>query len=199
MSFSRRSSNSTPDAVFEQYNTYEVASSLTTSKYIANDISNNKRYAYRATATLVGVASVRPYDPIYLDGLSNGMAGYWTVLSVKHIFNSRAMEYMLEVELGTDILGDVDPTAGTRAEVRDVQGELSGQSISLATSILEDIPMSVNDSSLIDTDYVAPTASVVPGFDATPTDISLGVYAEAAPTPSKPKNVSNWRAGMITI
>ena len=104
------------EATFEQHHVYEVATSLTDSKYIANDIANSKRYAYRAKATLVGVASVRPYDPIYLHGLSNGMSGYWTVLAVKHIFGGMAMRYMMEVEVGTDVLGDTNPAAGTNPD-----------------------------------------------------------------------------------
>lgn len=191
-------SNSQPgvssDATFEQHHVYEVATSLTDSKYIANDLANSKRYAYRARVTLVGVASVRPYDPIYLAGLSNGMSGYWTVLAVKHIFGGMAMRYMMEVEVGTDVLGDTNPAAGTNPDVRDVQAELSGQSLKIAETVLQDIPLMVNSTPLFETAGIAPTIATVAPYNATPASISLGVYAETSPVPKSTANVTKWTA-----
>jgi hypothetical protein len=195
-SFSNAQPNITSDSTFEQHHVYEVATTLTDSKYIANDLSNSKRYAYRAKATLVGVASVRPYHPVYLNGLSNGMSGYWTVLAVKHIFGGMPMKYMMEVELGTDTLGDTDPLAGTRSEVRDVQAEISGQSLNIADTVLQDIPLTINATQLFEIAGI-PTSSIVDPYNATPSNTSLGIYAETFPVPKTVSNTTKWTARAI--
>jgi len=190
--FSNSQTGVASEATFEQHHVYEVATSLTDSKYIANDLANSRRYAYRAKATLVGVASVRPYDPIYLEGLSNGMSGYWTVLAVKHIFGGMAMKYMMEVEVGTDVLGDTNPAAGTNPDVRDVQAELSGQSLKVAETVLQDVPLMINSTQLFEISGISPTVSVVAPYDSTPADIYLGVYSETSPIPKNTSNVIKW-------
>ncbi len=194
--FSNARTGVASDSIFEQHHVYEVATSLTDSKYIANDLANSKRYAYRAKATLVGVASVRPYDPVYLSGLSNGMSGYWTVLAVKHIFGGMPMKYMMEVELGTDTLGDTDPEAGTRPEVRDVQAEIAGQSLKIAETILQDIPLTINSTQLLEIAGIPKSSTVAP-YSATPASISLGVYAETFPVPQTTSNTTKWTARSI--
>lgn len=154
--FSKVSSSSKPKAKYKKYQTHEVTTSLTESKLIANDLAEAKRYAYRARAVLVGNASIRPYEPIYIDGVPNGMSGYWTVLKVIHIFGGPQANYMLEVELGTDVIGEPNPEAYKVVETRDVNAELSGQSVEPSPSKLIDYSFSVNNSPM----YVAPVQSV---------------------------------------
>ncbi len=190
---SKRYSNAKAKAKWKSYNPFEVADSLTDSKLIASDISDARRYAYRAKATLVGDARVKPYEPIYLDGLPNGMSGYWTVLSVKHIFGSEMARYMLEVELGTDVLGETDVNAYKKQQYRDVIGDLAGQSIKTADSRLIDYSLSVNDSALTTPDKTSPV--VKPKATAlTPDATSPDLYQTDVPDFSSVKRTMSWSA-----
>lgn len=183
------------NAQYTRHHTYEVAKSNTEAKYIANDLANAKRYAYRAKVVLLGDASVRPYDPIYLDGLPNGLSGYWTVLSVKHKFNDTDVQYKMELEVGTDRLGDVNTEAYRAIPTRNVEAELAGQSLEPAKSKLIDIASSVNASSLIpDYGTTTPTPITTRSATAVPTSISDKPYNYDAPTPKKDVTASRWVA-----
>lgn len=182
-------------ASFQSHHVYEVASSFADSQQIANDYSNANKYQHRAKVSIVGHAPLRPYDPIYLDGLPNGMSGYWTVLSVKHIFGGRPADYLQELVVGTDKLGDVNPNAKNNSSYRDVQSELAGQSIDLANTVLTEYSLSPNASSLYESygdtnptqvNTVSPTA--VPNLSDTD-DFSTG-----APDLSQITNVIKWTA-----
>lgn len=183
------------NAQYTKHHIYEVAKNKAEAKYIANDIANAKRYAYRAKVTVLGDASVRPYDPIYLDGLPNGMSGYWTVLSVKHLFNNIDVQYKMELEVGTDKIGDTNPDAYKANMYRDVQAELAGQSLDPAKSKLLSVSASVNSQSL-SPNYgnTSPTSIVTPAFNAVPASITTNVYSYDTPTPVKNKDISRWTA-----
>jgi hypothetical protein len=191
--FSKVSSSSKPKAKFKRHQVHEVTTSLTESKLIASDLADAKRYAYRAKAVLVGEATVKPYEPIYLDGLPNGMSGYWTVLKVTHIFGGTTANYMLEVELGTDVLGDTNPDASTASDTRDVNAEIAGQKIEPSPSILVDYAFSVNNTQL----YTPPIKSV----NIKPTDTALttdptspNLYQNDVPDFSAVKRTTAWSA-----
>ena len=113
-------------APFTRHQSHEVATSLTQAKQVAQDLAENERYLYRATATLLGDVELAPYDAIYLDNLPGGMTGWWTVLSVRHIFG-HGITYKCEVELGTDQLG-LGAGAPPNMNYRDVDAELAGAS-----------------------------------------------------------------------
>lgn len=180
---------------YKRHYAYEVASSLTEAKYIANDLANMKRYAYRAKVVTIGNASVRPYDPIYLDGLPNGMSGYWTVLSVVHVFGGKDSEYKMEMEVGTDRLGDTNPDANKNAELRDVEGELSGQAIVPGESLLVSVAASVNSSPLVTPSGTAtPTTAVTPSATAVPTSITSNPYDVSYPVPQSKTDTVKWVA-----
>lgn len=182
-------------AQYTKHHIYEVAKNKTEAKYIANDIANAKRYAYRAKVILLGDASVRPYDPIYLDGLPNGMSGYWTVLSVKHIFNNIDVQYKMELEVGTDKVGDVNTNASTATVYRDVQAELAGQSLDPSSSTLINIPSSVNSNPLVPNyGTTSPTTVVTSAYDAVPLTISTDPYSYSYPTPIKTQDTVKWVA-----
>lgn len=183
-------------AAFKKHQVYEVATSLTESKYIANDIANAKRYAFRATVHIVGNPNVKPYEPIYLDGLPNELAGYWTVLSVKHILGGEPANYMMEVEVGTDIIGDTNPDAWKAMDQRDIVGELSGQSLTQSKSTLSDYSFSVNDSSLTPTyGKTLPTAAVKKKATSVPeTIVPTDPYSVTPPDFSNVKRTVKWVA-----
>jgi hypothetical protein len=146
--FSNNNSDGTQTAFFKTHYPHEVIKDLTNSKQVAQAFSDTKKYQHRAKVTIVGHAPLRPYDPIYLDGLPNGMSGYWTVLSVEHIFGGRVAKYLMSIEVGTDKIGDTDSKAKSRADTRDVQGDFAGQSLIASPSKLAEYNLSPNSSTL---------------------------------------------------
>jgi hypothetical protein len=143
---------------------------------------------------IVGTADLRPYDPIYLDGLPNGMSGYWTVLSLKHIFNGRVANYMLELVVGTDIIGDTSTTAYLNANTRDVQAELAGQSLTAAPSQLIDRNPAINASSLFPNyGTTPPTPQVSPNASAVP-NLTGDQFLNGGPDLSAIKRTIQWTA-----
>lgn len=191
--WSKVTSSAKPKAKFKTHHVHEVATSLTESKLIASDLADAKRYAYRAKAVLVGNVLVKPYEPVYLDGLPNGMSGYWTVLSATHIFGGAQARYMLEVELGTDLLGDTNPEAKNVKDTRDVNAEISGQNMTASSSRLVDYSFSVNNSPL----YVPPVTSVVvtkPATAVTTDASSPNLYQNDIPDFSNVRRTTAWTA-----
>ena len=147
--FSNNKTGSQIDAAFTHHHVYEVANSLNDSKHIADDYNNAHRYQHKASVTVVGYPDLRPYDPIYLDGLPNGLSGYWTVLSVRHVFGGAPADYVLELEVGTDFIGDTNPDAYKKSTNRDVQADLAGQSLTPSGTTLTTYTVSPNSSPLV--------------------------------------------------
>ena len=121
------------------------------------------------------------------------MSGYWTVLKVTHIFGGTTANYMLEVDLGTDILGQTNPNAAKASDTRDVNAEIAGQKVEPSSSTLVDYSFSVNNKPM----YVAPTASVniKPSelkVDTDPTSPNL--YQNDIPDFSAVKRTTAWAA-----
>ena len=121
--FSKVSKNKPAVAAFRNHQVFDVATSLTESKYIANDYADANRYAYKASVLVVGNSTVKPYEPVYLDGLPNGLSGYWTVLSVTHVFGGQPAKYMMRFEVCTDVLGETNEDAYKAKDTRDVSGD----------------------------------------------------------------------------
>lgn len=193
--FSNDNSSADSTASFQSHHVYEVASSFADSQHIANDYNNANKYQHRATVSIVGHAPLRPYDPIYLDGLPNGMSGYWTVLSVKHIFGGRPADYMQELVVGTDALGDTNPNAKNNSSYRDVQSELAGQSIDLANTVLTEYSLSPNSSSLYETFGETKATQVNTLSPAgVPDVLDTEEFSNGAPDLSQVTNVIKWTA-----
>jgi hypothetical protein len=146
--FSTNKSDGKQTAVFKKHHPHEVIKDLTSSKHIAQSYNQANKYQHRAKVTIVGHATLRPYDPIYLDGLPNGMSGYWTVLSVEHVFGGRVAKYLMTIEVGTDVIGDIDSKAKDRSDTRDVQSDFAGQSLTTAPAKLTEYNLSPNSSNL---------------------------------------------------
>ena len=131
-------------SVFKKHYIHDSSNSLSESKQIADGYSENKKWQHRASVTVVGTPDLRPYDPIYLDGLPNGMSGYWTILSTVHVFGGAPANYMVMLEVGTDLIGDTDTKAAQRSRTRDIQAELSGQALIQQDVIMTDVKLSPN-------------------------------------------------------
>lgn len=115
---------------------HEVVDTSSKADALSEAQSSNSRYRYLAEATLLGYPNLRPYDPIYLDGLPDDMSGTWVVLSVVHVFNE-IMAYQMEVTLGSnDYLLSILPTKADKdilsnRQVRDMITSSDSESLVL--------------------------------------------------------------------
>jgi hypothetical protein len=80
---------------------HEVIDSPLKAQIVAEAQSSVSRYKYRASALLAGYPPLRPYDPIYLTGLDDGMSGVWVVIEINHQF-SIDLAYAMRVVLGSN-------------------------------------------------------------------------------------------------
>lgn len=188
-SFSKKS----PKPTFKKHYPFEVASSTNEAKLIAQAQNKNHKYQYMAEVTVVGDVTIRPYDPIYLDNLPNGLSGYWTVISVAHIFGGTPGYYMLDLVVGTDKVGETNALAPKAIAYRDVEGELNDQSITIGGSSLEEFSLSPNESDLpepvsnLTEPKVTPRAAAFPNPTKNP-------YALGAPNFAQTKRTVTWKA-----
>lgn len=193
--FSTNKSDGTQTAVFKKHHPHEVITDLTTSKHIAQSYNQANKYQHRAKVTIVGHATLRPYDPIYLDGLPNGMSGYWTVLSVEHIFGGRVAKYLMTIEVGTDVIGDVDSKAKSRSDTRDVQNDFAGQSLTTSPSKLTEYNLSPNASSLSPSFGVTSKTAIQNLSKVTvPKVTGITSFKDAPPNVSGVKKTVQWSA-----
>ena len=193
--FSNDSYNKNTQATFKKFHVYEVASNLTDAKNIASTYSESNKYQHRAKVIVAGTSSIRPYDPVYLDGLPNGMSGYWVVLSVKHVFGGKISKYVLELEVGTDLLGETDDQAQYRADNRDILADLSGQSLTPSGTNLAVYSAPINANSLQPTQYgPVATSAVSSSPTAVPPVPGSTPYADLPPNLGNVKNAIQWAA-----
>ena len=191
--FSNNSPESAPTAVFKKHHVHEVATSLTESKTIAANFSENHRYQHRAIVTIFPDPTLKLFDPIYLDGLPNNMSGYWTVLAITHRFGGTTANYIMEIEVGTDVIGEVDPDAAIRAQTRDIQGDLSGQSLSSSGAALSQYNTSPNLNSLNPQTTTVPNSAIVSlSPTAVPPVVGVSPNATRAPNNSNVKRTVQW-------
>jgi hypothetical protein len=193
--FSTNKSDGTQTAFFKTHYPHEVIKDLTNSKQIAQAFSDTKKYQHRAKVTIVGHATLRPYDPIYLDGLPNGMSGYWTVLSIEHVFGGRVAKYLMNIEVGTDVIGETDPQAKTRADTRDVQSDFANQSLTVSPAKLSEYSLSPNASTVNLTYGVTPKTAVQNTSKvAVPKIAGTTAFKDQAPNIAGVKKTVQWMA-----
>jgi hypothetical protein len=166
--------NATPKAKFKRHQVHEVIDNLSDARHIGRDYALATRYTHRMLVTIAASPNIRPYDPIYLDGLLNGLSGYWTVLEVQHLFNSPQANYTMKLLVGADVLGDVNPNAGEASQLRNLNDSLINQNITESASTLLDTSFSTpvdaantSSLSLITSDVVAPVGMFM--ISSTPT------------------------------
>jgi hypothetical protein len=188
-SFSKASSKPT----FKKHYPFEVAASTNDAKLIADAQNKNHKYQYMAEVTVVGDVNIRPYDPIYLDNLPNGLSGYWTVISVVHRFGGKPGYYMLDLMVGTDKVGETSNLAPKAVAYRDVEGELNDQSLGVVDSILEQFTLSPNESYLPEPTSNLTEPKVTPR-STTFSNPTSDPYALGAPNFSQVKRTVTWKA-----
>lgn len=188
-------SGAASDSLFKKHHVRDTVGSLAESKLLADGYGNVNKWQHRATVLLVGDPTIRPYDPIYLDGLPNGMSGYWTALSVVHRFGGSPANYMLEVHVGTDILGDQNPNASNSGSTRDVQAEIAGQSLIENDTIVVNVSVSPNSSSFNPSTGVVPTtAATRTSATEVPTISGSTPYLGTSPNISNVKPVARFKS-----
>jgi hypothetical protein len=193
--FSNNTPNASSRAVFKKHHTHEVSTSLAESQAIADAYSDAHRYQHRAEVTVAGHPTLQVYDPVYLDGLPNGLSGYWTVLSIKHIFGGKPAYFMTDLVVGTDVIGDVNPNAKNTADNRDVQSELAGQSLNASDSALSEYMTSPNSSQLNPSHGVTnPTAVTSSSVVGVPNVTGATPFKAKAPNTGAVKRTVQWAA-----
>jgi hypothetical protein len=187
-------SSTTNKATFLKHLPFESATSLSDAKYIASDRAEALRYKYRAIARLTGNSGVKPGQLIYLDGLYQGMSGYWTVLRAEHLFGSGNATYQIEVLLGTDKLGEVSTSIGANTEVRDFSAELADQSLDSGASTLTDYSFGVNIGNIESAAVYAQSSKVAPvaNAPAAETTYDPDIYKNDVPDFSAVKRTTTW-------
>lgn len=80
---------------------HEVIDSPIKAQLVAEAQSSTSRYKHKATALLAGYPPLRPYDPVYLTGLDDGMSGVWIVIEITHQF-AIELPYAMRVLFGSN-------------------------------------------------------------------------------------------------
>lgn len=104
--------------VLDQFHTVESAYSQVEATLIAKGHAETNRYPIRAHAVVWGDPRLAPNRVLRLDGLADGMSGYWTVLETIHAPRNGPL-YQMELILGTEGLGSeaYSPLASTRTSL----------------------------------------------------------------------------------
>lgn len=189
-------SKTSQKAKFVKHLPFEVASTISEAKFIAEDLAEANRYNYRATALLLGNPNVSVGESIYLDNLDQNMSGYWTVLAVTHLFGGGSYTYQIEVEIGTDSLGQSNPNIGKTSGKRDFESELSNQSLKPKGSKLNNYPIGVNNGKTSLGVKNTRSTKNIPGTNARPlaTTYSANIYKNEVPDFSQVARQVTWKA-----
>jgi len=187
-------SSTTNKATFLKHLPFESATSMADAKYIASDRAEAMRYRYRAIARLTGNSGVKPGQLIYLDGLYQGMSGYWTVLRADHLFGSGNATYQIEVLLGTDTLSDVSASIGVDTEVRDFSAELANQSLDAGASTLTDYSFGINIGNIESSAVYAQSSKVALASNSPEAETTYDpdIYKNDVPDFSAVKRTTTW-------
>ena len=101
---------------------------------------------------------------------------------------------MLRLEVGTDTLGDVDPKAASRSDIRDIQSDLAGQSLTASESSLSEYSLSANGTPLDPNYGVSTTAVNSTSPVAVPQVAGSTPYYDSTPDLSGVKRTVQWKA-----
>lgn len=189
-------SKTSQKAKFVKHLPFEVATTISDAKFIAQDLAEANRYNYRGVALLMGDANVKVGESIYLDNLDQNMSGYWTVIAVSHLFGGGTYTYQMEVLVGTDSLGGSDPAIGKNSGKRDFEAELSKQSLKPKGSKLNSYPIGVNNGKTDLGVKKTKSSKNIPGPNARPlaTTYTPNIYKNEVPDFSQVARQVTWRA-----
>lgn len=93
---------------FDAHATHEVANDYETANHLSDAADEKSRFPYAATVETIGLSSMRPCLPVYLNNVGAEYSGYWTVMSVTHEIveeNLNQQMYTCEMKVASDSLG----------------------------------------------------------------------------------------------
>lgn len=93
---------------FDKFATNVVAPTALIAQYEAEAAEQRAAFPYRATAKVLGDATLRPDAPVFLEGVGS-YSGYWVILGTEHTIEEtdrNIFMYTTILHLGTDSLGE---------------------------------------------------------------------------------------------
>lgn len=94
--------------LFDRHATNVVANDYTTASFESYAADDKSTFPYAAETEVMGMASLRPGHPIYINNVGPEYSGYWTILEVRHEVIEEQLNvqrYTTHLLLGTDSLG----------------------------------------------------------------------------------------------
>ena len=88
---------------FDRFETQVVALDYESAFYESEAIDVLTMFPYRASATVLGHAGLRPGMPVYLSGIGESYEGYWIILEAEHVIEN--LQYTTKLVVGIDSLG----------------------------------------------------------------------------------------------
>lgn len=174
--------------IFTKIVTDEVVTSSVHAKQVLEGKTETESFRYRAKVTTVGHALVRPYSAIYLDQLPHGMSGYWNVISVAHVFGEKNL-YKLNLEVGTDFIGETYTGSTTSPGTRNIAAELAGLVPTPVTYTLENSLLSAKIGA-----NIPPELLDVNTYEINRIDYGGDLYSTVYPDFSQNAKIYRWRS-----
>ena len=98
------------DVLFSEYRTDRVAPSADAAEVSAKGAAELARFNLPATVQGQGDPRIRPFATAFISGTGNLTDGFWVVREARHMFH-KIGDYMIELKLATDGLGDTVETS----------------------------------------------------------------------------------------
>lgn len=137
------------DVLFSEFRTDRVINSLEAAKEAAAAAAALSRFGIPATIKGQGDPRLRPYGTVYVAGTGNITDGFWLINSVHHMFH-QVGDYMVELAVSTDGIGDAVVETPFRTRSKDGQGTVN---LSETNSEGEAARLAFNMDSVRLTDY----------------------------------------------
>lgn len=149
--FTPSRADSNPE-LFDDHDTEAVANDFTTASHLAKSSDDYSSFPYIAEVDCIGVSSVRPCLPVYLNNIGDEYTGYWTVLSILHETIEASLNqpvYTISMTVATDSLGQISdpnkpvtpPVNPTRRVIPNVNNTIVSPQTVLNTPGLSIIPI----------------------------------------------------------
>jgi phage protein D len=106
----KRSRKVVNETFFEEQRTDQVVHDTVSATTAAEGSAHNARFVTPAKVKCQGDARIRPYAPVYVNGISEQVDGHWIVLQATH-YMTIGGEYQIEMDVATDGSGKNNPTA----------------------------------------------------------------------------------------
>jgi len=152
------------DVFFEEHRTSQVVHDATAADAMATGAAHAARFTTPAIVRCQGDARIRPYSPVYIEGISGNLDGYWIPTFVKHHLTING-EYQIEMEVAADGNGANVPTS-TRVAKRNLVGVVD-LNAALQNGGINPAIRATNNTSLVSSKHVLVESGQ--GYNRTPT------------------------------